>query len=135
MAVQSRQWATRLTAFDPIDVASACAEWRDSKNFWPDWKDLLSLVQEHERLRRFAATPRLPAPASEEPGRNKTDEAILAMWERNDELGQDMVEHPERYHGGELGATLRSVFAGFEAKRWTERPDLAARYYGREQAA
>lgn len=59
--------------------------------------------------------------------RELTDDELLAAWAENDRLGGDMEANPEAYL---LGNVLVGVFRRFREKRWRDRPDLAARYYG-----
>ncbi len=132
MIAQDRIYARALSEFDPVIAGAACEEWSRTEQFWPQLQDILALCRVHERNSAAGNRPQLPAPQRGERPR-LTDAQTLAMWAENDRLAADMHANPQDYV---CGPALRQVFAGFSAKRWHERPDLAERYYGhREDAA
>jgi hypothetical protein len=56
-----------------------------------------------------------------------TDAQRLVSWRENDRMGAELKAEPHRFM---LGHILAGVFARFRGKRFADRPDLAARYYG-----
>lgn len=56
-----------------------------------------------------------------------SDAQILVAWEHNDRLGADISANPARYMNGQF---LAGVFQRMRAKRFRDRPTLAASYYG-----
>lgn len=132
MAAQDRIYARSLAAFDPMVVNSATEEWSATKQFWPELSELLALCREHEALAEVARRPRLAPPESPPTRREDlSDGKILAAWAHNDRLAEEMQANPAAYF---CAAALVPAFKRFRERRYAERPDLAARYYGEDAA-
>jgi hypothetical protein len=128
MAAQDRIYARSLADFNPMVVNAACEEWSTTKQFWPELSELLALVREHVRLDEVARRPRLAPPEANPTRReNLADDRLLAAWRENDRLGAELAAAPEKFVAGHV---LAKAFAGMRGKRFADRPDLAARYYG-----
>lgn len=130
MAAQDRIYARALSRHDPVIVAAACEDWARTKQFWPELSELLALCREHEGLAEVAARPRLAAPEAPITRReNMTDERLLKAWAVNDGTAEAIRKSPGQYA---CAAALLAAHANFRQRRFRERPDLAARYYGAE---
>ena len=132
MQAQDMIYARALAKYDLRDVKAACGEWVERETWFPELACLLKLVRENEAIREAAARPKLEAP-SEERVKALGDEETLAQWRRNDALYAQIRTTPEV--AGASRDTLLRIADSMRAKRWSERPDLAARYYGEREAA
>lgn len=134
MAAQDRIYARSLSAFELPIVSAACEEWATTpgNRFWPELSELLRLCREHERLAEIAARPKLAAPEPDAPRQAQSNEVVLQAWRENDRLADEIRAHPEAYL---CGRVLLKAHANAQARRFAERPDLAAVYYAAADAA
>lgn len=132
MQAQDMIYARALAKYDLRDVKAACGEWVEREPWFPELAALLKLVRENEAVREMAARPRLEPP-SEERLKKLSDEETLAQWRANDALYAKIRTTPEVAVASR--DTLLRIADSMRAKRWAERPHLAARYYGEREAA
>lgn len=111
-------------------------EWM--RKHWPQLEDACrqhmdgELTDERLELAcQCADEGRNPPPLVTGGSKPKTDAQILAAWAHNDRLAEEMQANPAAYC---CAAVLIPAFKRFRERRYAERPDLAARYYGENAA-